>query len=270
MLTLHDLQSSFRRYLAGEPPDGLLQTVDGVGFAPEARMAIYRNNTLSTLSAALKATFPVVCRLVDDRFFDYAASTFIRENLPTSPCLTEYGGDFPGFLASFAPAANLDYLPDVARLEWAINRVLHAPSCDAALPIAALTSVEGDPAHIRLSLDPASKYVVSRYPVDHIWRSNLPGNEPAELVLEGRGVHLEIRRMEGIQIVGLTPAVFAFRSQIAEGSTLATAASKALAVDADFDLALALTELFGTGLVAGCLGVDPLGGYSDRSASTYL
>jgi hypothetical protein len=40
MLALHDLQSSFRRYLAGGPPDGLLQTVDGVGFAPEARMAI--------------------------------------------------------------------------------------------------------------------------------------------------------------------------------------------------------------------------------------
>ena len=42
------------------------------GIAPERRIQVYRNNRLITLGEALKATFPVVCRLVDERFFDYA------------------------------------------------------------------------------------------------------------------------------------------------------------------------------------------------------
>jgi hypothetical protein len=251
MPALHDLQSDFRRFLTGETPEQLFGMVDGLGFDPEARLSIYRNNTLSTLSAALKATFPVVCRLVDDRFFNYAACAFIQENLPISPCLVEYGSDFPRFLAGFAPAADLGYLPDVARLEWAINRVFHAPNSEAPIPIASLFVVQGDPAQIRLSLEPATRYVASPYPIDQIWRSNQPGDEPAEMALDGGAVHLEIRRTKELRIVRLRPAVWIFRSGIAEGATLGAAAAEALAIAGDFDLAPALAALFDAGLVVG-------------------
>jgi hypothetical protein len=251
MPALHDLQSDFRRFLTGGTPQRLVGMVDGDGFDPEARLSIYRNNTISTLSAALEATFPVVCRLVDDRFFNYAACTFIRENLPTSPCLVEYGSDFPRFLAGFAPAADLGYLPDVARLEWAINRVLHAPNSEAPIPIASLLAAQGDPAQIGLFMEPAVKYVASLYPIDQIWRSNQPGDEPAEMALDRHAAHLEIRRTKELRIVRLPPAVWAFRSAIAEGATLGAAATEALAIAADFDLAPALAALFDAGLVVG-------------------
>ena len=108
--------------------------IEADGLAPEARLEIYRHHVLTTLTSALEATFPVVCRLVDRRFFAYAADRYLRAHPPTGPCLFEYGDSFPDFLAAFPPCRDLAYLPDVARLEWAMNAALHAADVDAIDP----------------------------------------------------------------------------------------------------------------------------------------
>jgi hypothetical protein len=253
MPTLHDLQSDFRRFLTGGTPEQLLRLVDGVGFEPEACLSIYRNNMLVTLTAALKATFPVVCRLVDDRFFEYAANAFIRHHLPAGPCLVLYGNDFPDFLANFPPAATLDYLPDVARLEWTISRVLHAPYTESSIPLAFLAAVHGDPAQIRLQMQAACQYAASPHPIDQIWQFNQRGIDAAEIPLDRRPARLEVRRADGLHLTGLPPAVWTFRSRIAGGAALGLAAGEALAIAPDFDLARALATLFEAGLVVGLL-----------------
>jgi hypothetical protein len=248
MPTLHELQSDFRRFLTGDVPGELLQLVEGAGLEPEARLSIYRNNTLVTLTAALNATFPVVCRLVDQRFFAYAAQAFLRHNLPASPCLAEYGADFPAFLAGFPPAARLDYLPDVARLEWAISGVLR--TCpETPVPLASLLAAPGDPAHIRLCMDPATRFIASPHPIGHIWRTNQPGVEPVPPAPGCPGAHLEIRQADGLRITDLSAASWTFRSRIAAGATLGAAAESATVLAPDFDLAQALAALFGEGLI---------------------
>src|SRR5205807_5231062 len=88
---------------------------------PAARLRIYRNHAFATLGAVLEGTFPVVCRLVDKRFFAYAAHEYLREHPPHSRCLVEYGAGFADFLAGFGPCRRLPYLADVARFEWALN-----------------------------------------------------------------------------------------------------------------------------------------------------
>jgi hypothetical protein len=268
MPTLHDLQCDFRRFLTGEASEQLLQIVDGVGFNPESRLAIYRNNTLVTLTAALKATFPVVCRLVHDRFFDYAAHAFIRNNLPATPCLVEYGGNFPSFLAGFPPAAGLDYLADVARLEWAINRVLRAPHPEISIPIASLFAVQGDPAQIRLRTPASCEYVASPHPIHRIWQLNRPGVAPVEIALDRPGTWLEIRAADQVRITELPASVWTFRSQIAAGATLGAAAGSALAIAPDFDLAPVLATFFDAGLVLAVVDRADSLGWSDIAGVT--
>lgn len=253
MPTLHDLQSDFRRFLTGEAREQLLQVVDGIGFDAESRLSIYRNNTIATLTAALKATFPVVCRLVDGRFFDYAAHAFIQHNLPASPCLVEYGGDFPTFLAGFPPAADLDYLPDVARLEWAINRVLRAPYPETPVSLTSLLAAQGDPAQIRLRIAACVAYVASPHPIHRIWQLNQPGVAPVDMVLDRPGAYLEIHGADRLQVAELPPVVWTFRSRIADGAALGAAAEGAIAIAPNFDLAPALAALFDAGLVSAIL-----------------
>ncbi len=55
--------------------------------------------------------------------------------------LNDFGGEFGDFLAGWPPAAQLPYLPDVARLEWAVERVFHA----AEVPPLDLSRLAGVP-----------------------------------------------------------------------------------------------------------------------------
>ena len=250
MMTLRELQSDFRRFIAGESSPDLLAAVDGEEFDPASLLSIYRNNTLITLSETLSATFPVVRRLVGQRFFEYAAHTFICGNFPSTPCLVEYGAKFPAFLADFPPAAGIAYLSDVASLEWAINRVVHSAT-ETAVTIDCIAGVGSDPAGIRLRTDPATRYVASIYPIHQIWRANRPDVDPGVIHLGGNGEHLQIRRTDGLQIRHLLPASWTFRAVITAGGALGIAVESALEIDTAFDLSTALAALFDECLVVG-------------------
>jgi putative DNA-binding protein len=250
---LLELQRDVRRAVLGLGDEAAARWVDGDAVAARGRLAIYRHHVLATLTAVLEAAFPVVCRLVDERFFAYAADAYLRRQPPSGPCLVEYGGTFPAFLAGFPACRDLPYLADVARLEWALHRAFHAPDHvplhAEALRVRA-AEVTGETV---LALDPSVSLVASPWPIGRIWRANQPEADPDATVNLGEGgVRLEVRRAgEVVAFRGLGAAVFAFRQAIAEGRRLADAVGRAVALDEGFDLAAALAALVQEGLVAG-------------------
>ncbi len=84
--------------------------------APPA-FAVYRNTVMKGCIDALQANYPAVARLVGEEWFRAAAAVYARANPPRVPMLTEYGEGFARFLETFPPAAELPYLPAVARLD---------------------------------------------------------------------------------------------------------------------------------------------------------
>ena len=121
MSMLLELQMRLRRAVLGGDTADIVDAILGDGLDPAARLGIYRNHAFATLGDALRGTFPVVCRLVDRRFFAYAPHEYLRQHPPHSRCLVEYGADFADFLARFTPCEQLPYLADIARFEWALN-----------------------------------------------------------------------------------------------------------------------------------------------------
>src|SRR5258706_7705388 len=95
--------------------------VVGGGLDPVARIGVYRNNVLGNYHKALGATYPVVRRLVGAPFFNAAVDAFVRAYPSRHGDVNRYGGELARFLAAYAPARELPYLPDLARLEWAID-----------------------------------------------------------------------------------------------------------------------------------------------------
>lgn len=253
MTSLRELQRDLGRALLGRGDDPGAAAVADDGLTASARLGIYRHHVFSTLTAALQATFPVVCRLVDERFFAYAADRYIRREPPSGPCLFEYGATFAEFLAGFAPCRALPYLADVARLEWAMNRALHAPDhvvLQAETLRALADEVSGDEAFI---LDASLALLASPWPVDRIWRANQPdGGSGVTVDLSAGGVRLEVRRLDDdVVFRGVDAGVFEFRRALAEGRRVAEAADRALAADEAFDLPEALAALVQDGLLAG-------------------
>ena len=253
MLTLCELQSLFRSAMCGAEMPQLLGVIAGDGLAPAARLQIYRRHVLTSLTEALQATFPVVCRLVDARFFAYAADTYLRQRPPEAPCLWEYGAHFPAFLATFPPCRDLVYLADVARLEWALNVAFYA---EERLPMEAaiLQQIPGERiACLMFQCHPALTLMDSPWPIDQIWRAHQTDADPtAAIDLRTGGVRLEIFR--GADTVGfrtLDPALYAFRVALPTGHHLGTAVEAALAVAEDFHVTRALYDLLADGMVIG-------------------
>jgi hypothetical protein len=230
MPTLRELQGQLRAALIDGDERGAVAAVHGDGLGPSARLAVYRHHISTSLTSALESIYPVVARLVDPRFFRYAATRYIRERPPTSPCLFEYGGTFPEFLAGFEPTRHLAYLPDVARLEWAMTAALHAPDTVPIDP-GALNSAS------RVGLHPSLTLVSSPWPIDTIWQANQPEAADQAVDLEAGGVRLQVWRAgDEVLFRRLAAEAFAFRDRLASAGSLEEAVEAALAADPDADL----------------------------------
>jgi hypothetical protein len=253
MPTLPELQAAFRRGLLDGDDAPIAAEIAGGRLAPAARLQVYRNHVLSTLTAALEATFPVVCRLVDRRFFGYAADRFIRAHPPHGPCLFEYGAALPDFLATFPPCRSLPYLPDVARLEWALNAAAHAEEGTPLDPAALLAVAPEAVGRVTLRLDPSLSLVASEWPVDRIWEAHRPdAGDAGPVDLDSGAARLEIRRHgESVGFRRLDPAPFALRRALLGGQPLEEAGAAALAADPGADLVALFHDLVREALVTG-------------------
>jgi hypothetical protein len=140
MPSLRELESSFGRALLGDAQDALLDLIAPDGLAPAARLRIYRNHVLVSLTEALEATYPVVCRLVDERFFRYA-DQYIRAHPPACRVCSSTVSVRRILPHSTLPAPRVP--AGCARLEWAMNRALHADDA-AALDAARLGEVPAE------------------------------------------------------------------------------------------------------------------------------
>jgi len=151
-------------------PDGL---VDPKGRPAGKRFDVYRNNVVLSLSDALADAFPVVQKLVGEKFFQAMAGVFVRAHPPQSPILSQFGAEFPDFLAGFPPVAKITYLPDVARLELARTQAYHAADATPIDGTALAALTPEDMAEAILHVHPSLYIISSPFPVLAIWQKNI-------------------------------------------------------------------------------------------------
>jgi hypothetical protein len=88
--------------------------LDGSG---DTAVTIHRNTVMKGWIDALRANYPTIVQLVGDEWFNACAFEYAHRHPARSPVLALYGEQFPAFLDTFEPAAELPYLPDVARID---------------------------------------------------------------------------------------------------------------------------------------------------------
>jgi hypothetical protein len=249
MPSLLELQQAFAASLA-DAPDATEAPVlpfiiaDHVG--ADERLAVYRNNARHNAREALRAVYPVVEQLVGERFFDHAADRYAAAHPSASGDIHAFGGHFAAFFAAFEPAAGLPYLPDVARLEWAMHEVFHAAAAPP-FPLERLAGVaENEHAMLHFVLNPACRLVASAWPVHRLWALHQPGAVWDEAFdIHAGGVDLLVRRNGfEVELEALPPAEFALLGRLAAGEPLGAAleatqraTAEAIPEAAAFDLA---------------------------------
>lgn len=238
MAPLLELQRAMRAALLGTDDVEAPPEVIGGDIAPAARVNVYRNNVLGNLTGALRVSFPAIARLVGDAFFAGACAQFIRTSPPVSPDLYEYGADFADFLAGFAPARDVPYLPDVARLEWAVNEALHAPAAPAVTAAALIEVPEALQPGLRFVPHPSLTLLAPQHPARAIWQAVLQDDGDARAAalaaidLAAPAEKLAVLMQQGdLAVLLLSPAGFDLARALTGGETLLDAL--ALIPDAD-------------------------------------
>lgn len=236
--------------------EGPARAADPPGPANAAeRIAIYRNAVFANYRNALRASFPVVLRLVGEPFFNAAVDAFVHARPSVSGDLNVYGDAFGDFLAGYPHAVDLPYLADVARLEWAVDGAQRAADSVATsghvLAALARTAPERLPA-LRLRLDPSCRLVASAFPILRIWQANQPAHEGDDRVSLDEGADLLVVRRgdEGVVLARIGAGEHAFLAALAAGSPLGAALDAAQRADAAFDLGAALRSNIAAGIIA--------------------
>jgi hypothetical protein len=238
--TLLELQRALCRSVVGhnDAEAGLYIIADGID--PAARLGIYRNTFASVLVNALRLSYPAVHRLVAAECFEGAARFFMEEQPPQCANLDDYGAGFPEFLARFPPVAALIYLPDVARLEWAVSRALHAQDAEP-LDIARLAALtEDEQAPVRFAPHPSAGLVRADHPADSIWRAVLAQDDAALAAIDPAAgpVWLLVHRAEtGVEVSPLSERAWYFTAALFAGRTLHEALDEAQCAEAQAVLA---------------------------------
>jgi len=170
---LADIQAAVRDALVRGDRSAAAPMLSG-GARPEHRLAIHQRHYAASLTGALLDRFPATVWLVGSDLVTDAATSFIREQPPSKPCIAEYGELFPQHLGAHPAAATLPYLSQFAELEWQLGRL--------ALATDALAN-----AH----------YVHLDWSLDELFGIYLSDSAPDAFALRHEDVWLEVRGLRG-------------------------------------------------------------------------
>lgn len=226
MTTLRDFQAGFAATLFADAP--------AIGLAACPAFSVYRNNVRGGLVRALADLYPVVAAVVGGDCFDELAIQFSRRHPPRGPVLIGWGAALADFIAVDPAFAELPYLPDVARLEFALHQAYHAPDATPLSLCAFRAIAPGAMATLRLGLHPSVVLLASDYPVDAVWQAHHALSvddalaaivaRPARLLIARPGAEVELR--------ALGEAEFAAAAAFADGQPPTDAAVLAALFDA--------------------------------------
>lgn len=237
----------------------LLPHVDQQGGQYERGLQAYQANGHALAERSLRAAFPVIDMMIGGNSFNALARDLWHQHPPVQGDLALWGEALASFLSTNAQLADVPYLADVARAEWALHRAAFAADAQPDPTSFARLTVE-DPETLTLSLAPGTCTVASPFPVASLVLAHLQSQpsleEAAARLRQGQAETALIWRQ------GMKPCLAACSStaamlvaQLLAGANLSSALDVALAdasTNADaFDFSHWLTEAVGQGLVTG-------------------
>ncbi|ODT46847.1 MAG: hypothetical protein ABS70_00225 [Nitrospira sp. SCN 59-13] len=224
MLRLREIQEAFAEGMAAGNYRTMADAIASDGSALRS-IVLYRRLIRANYTQVLRITYPLLARVVGERFFSLCARGYHARYPSTSGDLFAYGGNFPQWLLELDGPR---LLVELARLEWACHEVHQAD--DARIPAVERSEIEAwaDPSSVRFRMSPAARLLACAVPICRVWHALQAdtvdgwydeGAEPYP-VPEETGL-LVVRAAGTIQVVGLSPEQFLLLHAMRDGKTVA-------------------------------------------------
>lgn len=218
----------------------------------ERGLQTYRRNGHALAQRVLVAAYPVVAELLGGESFEALSRHFWQSRAPARGDLGQWGGEFAAFLAALQDLVGEEpYLPDVARVEWALHA--SATAADGQADMASFALLESaEPSAFTLLLSAGAAGLASRFPVVSIVQAHLAG-EPT-LQEAGERLRGQVQEAALVWRQGLKPSLrhaqpgeVLFIAALQENRSLADS----LAAAPEFDFNQWLVPAVQTGLLLG-------------------
>lgn len=264
MTALAAFQDAFARALLAADLDAVLASApaDVAALVRQPAFAVYRNTVIRGGVDAIEANFPAVRRVVGDEWLRAAATVYLRAHPPDEASLLACGRDFPDFLRHFGPAAELPWLPDLARLDRAWTES-HGARDEPTLDPSVIATLAPDALAAALLVPhAAARWVASEaFPIHALWTRNRRGDDGFDDIAWTGEAVLVTRPRDVVQWTAIDGSTGAFLDACARGAPVADAIDAALAADGAVDLARLMTTLLDAGAFARLAdadeGIDP-------------
>ena len=158
-------QLLLRTLLGDDPPEALAPWLQQSSTAAgmDRGLAAYLSNASAHAEHALAAAYPTLVQLLGQQAFAALTSAFWQQQPAATGDLGMWGADLCTFIAEIESWRSEPYLPDVARLEWALH--LAERAADAAPPQGLDRLADSDPETLYLRLSPGTSLVDSAHPI---------------------------------------------------------------------------------------------------------
>lgn len=214
-IELSSLQTAFLGDATGDQPRTADDRASVFAIPPgdsvEVRWDIYRGGYVARLAEAIENDFPATRRILGARAFESLVARYVRRCSPRSFDIGRAGDRLADFLATDPLAAELPFLPDLARLEW---RLAEAFVAEDAEPLGWSALASPDPetvADTTFHLLPGTALIQTRWPLPALRSSQSQSDGEVSIPLDERlrtllvhRVGLEVRSRE----VGAEDAAF--------------------------------------------------------------
>lgn len=195
-------------------------------------LAAYQANGHAMAERSLLSAYPVVAALIGSDNFAGLARDLWHHSPPQRGDLAQWGDALPGFLRHNAQLADVPYLSDVARAEWALFSA--AGVADAAPdPGSFVRLAQEAPEGLALTLAPGTAIIDSPYPVASLIAAHGDETprleEAAQRLRDGQGEHALVWR-QGLRprLQGIDPAAAALVQALLAGADLPQALDAAM------------------------------------------
>lgn len=215
----------------------------------EIALDVYRNNYRGNLRGALVLVYPVIEQIVGEAFFGMMSRKYIESHPSLSGNLHDYGEGLSAFLEAFPPAQSLEYLPDLAKLEWACHQAYFARDVEF-MDIALLAEISPeDHPHIRFSINPFCKVVRSPFPIADIWNAHQSDKNFFVNLDTGAQNAFVIRRNNEVLVQTLSEEKCDWFERIQVGAPLWAATAMTMERHPEFDLQATLFKMVTQGIL---------------------
>jgi hypothetical protein len=191
---------------------------------PKKPIRVHRIGHIGRMTESLGETFEACWWTIGDEDFFSVCESYILSHPSKTYNLSQYGHQFPKYLADFPPLQDLSFLDDLARFEWAFKNLFHSRQHQ---PVSKeVISSASQAADFKIVFGNAVVLLNSRHSVYKLWQHRKDENKDSAIDIYRSEKLLLYKMKSQIYVDEINDHEFALLKLLLDGASLGSSLEK--------------------------------------------